>query len=103
MAELRLDPARVAVEPATNTVVAGPRASLARRRVEVRGRLDRDARRVEAKLRQRSPAVAATVKRSTGGFELELDEPFYGVSPGQTAVLYEDDTVVGSGTIVAAA
>jgi tRNA-specific 2-thiouridylase len=93
----------VSTDAGTNTVVAGPRASLARRRVEVRGRLDRDARRVEAKLRHRSPAVAATVTRSTGGFELELDEPFYGISPGQTAVLYDDDAVVGSGTIVAAA
>ena len=93
----------LSTEPATNTVVAGPRASLARRRVEVRGRLDRDARRVEAKLRHRSPAVSATVERSECGFELVLDEPFYGVAPGQTAVLYEDDAVVGSGTIVAAA
>jgi tRNA-specific 2-thiouridylase len=87
----------------TNTVVAGPRSSLARRRVEVRGRLDRDAGRVEAKLRHRSPAVAATVEPLERGFELVLDEPFYGVAPGQTAVLYEDDAVVGSGTIVAAA
>ena len=87
----------------TNTVVVGPRASLARRRVEVRGRLDRDTRRVEAKLRHRSPAVAATVSRSPGGFELILDEPFYGVAPGQTAVLYDDVAVVGAGTIVASA
>jgi tRNA-specific 2-thiouridylase len=87
----------------TNTVVVGPRASLARRRVEVRGRLDRDTRRVEAKLRHRSPAVAATVSRSPSGFELILDEPFYGVAPGQTAVLYDDVAVVGAGTIVASA
>jgi tRNA-specific 2-thiouridylase len=93
----------ISTEARTNTVVAGPRASLGRRRVEVTGRLDRDARRVEAKLRHRSPAVAATVRRSEGGFELVLDEPFYGVAPGQTAVLYEGDAVVGSGTIVAAA
>jgi tRNA-uridine 2-sulfurtransferase len=90
-------------DAATNTVVVGPRASLGRRRVEVRGRLDRDTRRVEAKLRHRSPAVAATVSRSPRGFELVLDEPFYGVAPGQTAVLYDDGAVVGAGTIVAAA
>jgi tRNA-specific 2-thiouridylase len=93
----------LSTEARTNTVVAGPRASLARRRVEVHGRLDRDARRVEAKLRHRSPAVAATVARSERGFELVLDEPFYGVAPGQTAVLYEDDAIVGAGTIVASA
>ncbi len=45
----------------------------------------------------------ASVERSARGFELFLDEPFFGVAPGQTAVLYDDDAVVGAGTIVAAA
>jgi tRNA-specific 2-thiouridylase len=89
-------------DPLSNTVVVGPRASLARRRVTVRGRLHRDARRVEAKLRHRSPAVAATVASTPRGFELLLDEPFYGVAPGQTAVLYDEDVIVGAGTIVSA-
>jgi tRNA-specific 2-thiouridylase len=84
----------------TNTVVAGPRAALARTRVQARGRLLTDAVRVEAKLRYRSPAVAATITPRDGGFELDLDEPAYGVAPGQTAVLYADGAVVGSGTIV---
>ena len=52
--------------PATNTVVVGPRAALARRRVDVRGRLLRRAARVEAKLRYRSPAVAAP-RHADGG------------------------------------
>ena len=30
---------------------------------------------------------------------LELDEPAYGVAPGQAAVLYDDDMVVGTGLI----
>jgi tRNA U34 2-thiouridine synthase MnmA/TrmU len=30
---------------------------------------------------------------------LHLDEPAYGVAPGQTAVLYEDDAVVGCGLV----
>jgi tRNA-specific 2-thiouridylase len=92
----------VATEARSNTVVAGPRESLARRRVEVRGRLDRDGGRVQAKLRHRSPTVTATVERCGRGFALLLDEPFYGVAPGQTAVLYDDDAIVGAGTIVAA-
>ena len=87
----------------TNTVVVGPRASLARRRVKVRGRVASDVRRVEAKLRHRSPAVPATVVDAPRGFELLLDEPVYGVAPGQTAVLYDDDVVVASGVIVSAA
>ena len=34
-----------------------------------------------------------------GGFRLELARPAYGVAPGQAAVLYEDDVVVGAGLI----
>jgi tRNA-specific 2-thiouridylase len=93
----------VATNPRTNTVVVGPRASLARTRVSVRGRLHGAETRVEAKLRYRSPAVTATVEPTPGGFELHLDEPAYGVAPGQTAVLYAEDAVVGSGVITGAA
>jgi tRNA-uridine 2-sulfurtransferase len=87
--------------PGTNTLVVGPRTSLARARVSVRGRLYAPAERVEAKLRYRSPAVAATVEETGRGFRLALDQPAYGVAPGQTAVLYQGDTVVGSGVVVA--
>ncbi len=93
----------IATDPATNTVVAGPRSSLARTRIEVRGRLRAPARRVEAKLRYRTPAVPASVAPAGDGFELRLDEPAFGVAPGQTAVLYADDAIVGSGVIVSAA
>ena len=88
--------------PATNTLVVGPRESLARTRVEARGRLYADVERVEAKLRYRSAAVAANVLSTARGFALELDEPVYGVAPGQTAVLYEGDAVVGCGTVASA-
>jgi tRNA-specific 2-thiouridylase len=67
-----------------------------------RGSLRVPARRVEAKLRYRSRPVAATVTELPQGFELRLDEPAYGVAPGQAAVLYADEAVVGSGTIVSA-
>ena len=36
---------------------------------------------------------------TSGGFRLDLDEPAYGVAAGQTAVLYEDDVVVGAGRV----
>jgi len=86
-------------DPATNTVVAGPREALATREVEARGRLYVQARRVEAKLRYRSPALTAEAIETDHGFRLVLDEPAYGVAPGQAAVLYEDEVVVGAGTI----
>jgi tRNA-specific 2-thiouridylase len=92
----------IGADPVTNTVVAGPRASLARTRVEVRGRLRTPARRVHAKLRYRSPALAASVTPVPEGFALTLDEPAYGVAKGQVAVLYDGDAVVGSGVIASA-
>ena len=63
------------------------------------GRLYADVERAEAKLRYRSPTVAAAVARTESGFALELDEPAYGVAPGQAAVLYDGDAVVGCGLV----
>jgi tRNA-uridine 2-sulfurtransferase len=85
--------------PAANAVVVGPRSSLARTRVEAHGRLYADCERVEAKLRYRSPPAAARVETTPHGFRLELDEAAYGVAPGQAAVLYDGDVVVGYGLI----
>lgn len=88
--------------PAANAVVVGPRESLARTRVDARGRLHEEVERVEAKLRYRSAAVPARVERTPRGFRLRLDEPVYGVAPGQAAVLYDGDAVVGCGTVTSA-
>src|SRR5438270_936875 len=85
--------------PGANAVVVGPRESLARTHVTARGRLYAAAARVEAKLRYRSPAVPARVEPTARGFRLELDEPAHGVAPGQAAVLYDGDVVVGYGLI----
>jgi tRNA-specific 2-thiouridylase len=89
--------------PATNTVVAGPRSSLARTRVSARGRLYAPAARVAVKLRYGSPAVPATVEQTPRGFRLALDAAAYGVARGQAAVLYDSDVVVGSGLVTSAA
>ena len=86
-------------DPHANTVRVGPRESLARTHVAAAGSLYVDVDRADAKLRYRSPAVAATVRVTDAGFELQLDEPAYGVAPGQAAVLYEGDAVVGCGLV----
>jgi tRNA-uridine 2-sulfurtransferase len=85
-----------------NAVVVGPLESLARYRVAASGRLWVDVERADAKLRYRSPALAAHVSPRPGGFELELDEPAFGVARGQAAVLYEGDAVVGCGVVSSA-
>jgi len=83
----------------TNTVVVGPRQALGRTRVTASGRLYVPVARAEAKLRYRSEAVATSVETTPQGFRLELDRPVYGVAPGQAAVLYEQEAVVGVGVI----
>ena len=83
----------------TNTVVVGPREALATRTVNARGRLYADVRRADAKLRYRSAPLPATVEPRDGGFLLQLDDPAYGVAPGQAAVLYDDGVVVGAGLV----
>ena len=90
-------------DAATNTVVVGPRGALATTEVTARGLLHVPVERADVKLRYRSPAVPARVERTDGGFRLFLDEPAYGVAPGQAAVLYDGDAVVGCGTVAAEA
>jgi tRNA-uridine 2-sulfurtransferase len=93
----------IRTDPRRNAVVVGPRPSLARTRVAARsGRLFVPVERVEVKLRYRSLASPATVSQTGRGFRLALDEPAFGVAPGQTAVLYEEGAVVGAGTITGA-
>jgi len=89
----------VGTVPESNTVVVGPRESLARRRVRAEGELFASVTRGDVKLRYRSPAVPAAVEASADGFDVALESPVYGVARGQTAVVYEGDVVVGSGIV----
>jgi tRNA-specific 2-thiouridylase len=86
-----------------NTLVVGPREALGTRRVTAEGSLHLPVTRAEAKLRYRSAPVQASVEQVDGGFALELDDPVEAVAPGQVAVLYDDDAVVGAGVIRATA
>jgi tRNA-specific 2-thiouridylase len=88
-------------DASTNTVVVGRREALARTTIAAAGTLYVPVDRAHAKLRYRSEAVPARIHPHGGGFRLELDQPAYGVAPGQAAVLYEDDVVVGAGLIQA--
>jgi tRNA-specific 2-thiouridylase len=95
----------LATDAATNRVVVGARDELARSTVRVRqatlhrpgGRVDR------VRLRYHAKALACrigdTEPGSHGELELELDEPAYGVAPGQTACLMDGELVVGRATI----
>jgi len=86
-------------DPGANTVVVGPRDSLAVETISARGRLYVRVNRAEVKWRYRSPAVPAAVEETEHGFRLALEAPAYGVAAGQTAVLYDDGVVVGAGLL----
>ena len=92
---------------AENEIVVGGREELAVRVVQVRDLVDRglgagagDG--LEVQLRYRSPAVpVASLRRGEGRIEVTLQEPFEGLAPGQAAVFYRDDAIVGGGRIAA--
>jgi tRNA-specific 2-thiouridylase len=88
----------------SNSVTIGPKEELAVGRVAVtQAVMHRDGSKVDrVRLRYHSPAVKARVDAPAGRhglLEVELEEPFEGVAPGQAAVLMSGDTVVGHGTI----
>ncbi|HVS99438.1 MAG TPA: tRNA 2-thiouridine(34) synthase MnmA [Solirubrobacterales bacterium] len=99
----------IATDAAANTVTVGSRAELEARRIRVRDAvLHRDGARVDnVRLRYHSATLPASLGAAAPGrhdaLELELAEPFDAAAPGQTAVLMDGETIVGHGTIAAAA
>jgi len=56
--------------------------------------------RAEAQVRYRSPAVPVTaIPLEDSRIKLVFDEPQFGITPGQAAVLYDGDAVLGGGII----
>jgi tRNA-specific 2-thiouridylase len=96
------------LEPARRRVVVGPLDALAKTRARLGefnwlgGRLaNGDAVAVTAKLRSAQPPVPATLHAGadTDEAELVLAAPAGAVAPGQAAVLYDGDRVLGGGWI----
>ena len=54
---------------------------------------------VEARIRYRSPAAEATLRIEGDTAELTFAQPVWGVTPGQSLVLYQNGLVVGGGLI----
>lgn len=95
------------VRPDTREVVVGTKDELHRDRVEI-GELNWHGARpspgdhVSVQMRYRAPAVAATVESAEGPLLLDLLESYPAITPGQSAVVFEGDRVLGGGRIVRA-
>ena len=96
------------LDPGHRRIVVGPKSALAETRVHLAEvnwlgppRAGGEPIRVAAKLRSAQPPVAAMLHAgaAAGEAELVLDEPAGAVAPGQAAVLYDGDRVLGGGWI----
>lgn len=94
------------VQPATNTVVLGPEETLYRNSCDV-GELNvftpsllRGQTEVTVKVRYATPAVKATLQPiHPFALRVQFHEPQRALSPGQSAVFYSEDKVLGGGII----
>ena len=60
---------------------------------------DPDAFRAEVRIRHRGPLVGALVRRAGDGWHVDADEALWAPAPGQAAVLYDGNEVLGGGRI----
>lgn len=98
----------VRLDAGAKRVIVGPKAALARDLVTLRevnwlgGAIPADGTEISVKLRSMSaPAKGRVVLDATGGARVQLDEPQFGIAPGQAAAFYQGDRVLGGGWIAA--
>ena len=95
----------LALRPDDRQVVVGPKASLERATLTASGvnwieGAPSGARRAHVQIRHRHPAAAATVCAvGDGRAEVTFDAPQIAITPGQAAVFYDGDRVLGGGWI----
>ncbi len=97
----------VRLEPEARRVVVGPKEALARDRVFAselnwlgEGRGPAEGQAVTVKLRSvQAPVPASLFAQEDDEVMIALEAPQYGISPGQAAVFYDGDRVLGGGWI----
>jgi tRNA-specific 2-thiouridylase len=95
------------IRPDTREVVVGTHAELFSDHVRV-GDVnwltdEPPADQLRVQLRYRAPAVATTIEETAEGLTLRLMEAQPAVTPGQSAVLFDGDRLLGGGRIMSAA
>ncbi len=94
----------VKLNPSENQVIVGPKEALARDVVYLSqcNWLDMSTQKISVKLRSVSePSSATLYVNEDGTAEIHLDAAQYGIAPGQAAVCYDGNRVLGGGWIVA--
>ncbi len=96
------------IDPVANTVLVGPKEALRVRAISgIRPTWTQTPQtgcwRGLVQVRAHGEAMPATITATAEGIEIELDRPAFGIAPGQAAVHYDGDRVVGSATIAATA
>jgi tRNA-specific 2-thiouridylase len=93
------------LQPERNTVVVGGPEDLLKSACQldevnwIEGEPPAAPRRAMARARYRAQEVSCSVVQDAGGLAVQFDEPQRANTPGQAVVLYEDDYVLGGGTI----
>ena len=96
----------IKIEYDTNRVIVGPKESLSRNIININDcnwleeNSTEQSKDILVKFRSvMQPIAARLLKAANGNAQIELQSPQYGISPGQAAVCYEDDRVLGGGWI----
>ncbi len=93
------------IDAKDNRVVVGTREHADAREFTVEdlswcGEPLKEARRLDAKIRYNHRGAAAWARPGKATVHVECDEPVFAVTPGQSAVFYDGDEVVGGGIIM---
>ena len=94
------------IDPLTNTVTLGDHDDLLTQQVTAHKIRIRDVEwltespQVTARIRYKSPAVPASINCSLNELTLNFEQPVWGVTPGQSLVIYKDELLVGGGIIL---